>query len=449
MIAVWMVYTVVSGTLIASVCWLLERIAGAARISTRGVWVGGMLAMLVIAAAAVVPERSAPPTASPAAMTGAPARVKATAGERPASQGLVAAVRQRVDRALVSLDTRVRVAAGRLSRWDLPLLVLWAVLAAFLGGIVAHAALEGRRLRYGLRPGEVAGTSVLLTEDMGPSAIGVGGRAILIPSWALDLDDTLTTLIVRHEREHLTARDPLLLLAALLAVVLVPWHLPLWWSRKRLLLAVEVDCDSRVLRAHPDVRRYGQLLLLAAQRSPRPAWANLAVVTVVAPLRPHASHLARRISAMTQPRAPRLLLRAVPLVVGAVALATLVVALPAPRRAQAQTPRAGHQARALVHLTDLGSVDTNSPPSIVVYTTGGGQVGIGTDPPSPIADTLRLNGLPAMTADVTDGDVQIELRGPGSIRVGGEVTGGPALKVAASGRHIVLFKGGTGIGGRP
>jgi hypothetical protein len=92
---------------------------------------------------------------------------------------------------------------------------------------------------------------------------------------------------------------------------------------------------------------------------------------------------------------------------------------------------------------------SSDPISILIYTSGGGRVGIGDASPTAIADTIHLDHLPAMTADVTDGDVQIEIRSPGSIRVGGTVTGGPARTVSASGRHIILMKGGAGIAGKP
>ena len=32
-----------------------------------------------------------------------------------------------------------------------------------------------------------------------------------------------------------------------MAVVLMPWNLPLWWQWRRLRFAIEVDCDARVL----------------------------------------------------------------------------------------------------------------------------------------------------------------------------------------------------------
>jgi hypothetical protein len=450
MIAVWLVYTLVSGTLIACVCWLVEYISRSARLATRGIWVGGMVAMLGVGAAAMIQARPAPAVAPALAESGVIVQATPGDGGHVDARGFASLLRERVDGWVSALDTRAARATERLAPWDLPLIALWTLLSAILASVAARATFEGRRLRSGLRPHQVIGSTVLLSDDMGPAAVGVRRSAIVMPRWALDLDEAFLKLVIRHEREHLRARDPLLLLVTLVAVILVPWHLPLWWARKRLWLAIEMDCDRRVLRAHPDVRRYGQLLLLTAQRAPN-ARANLAVLTVVAPLRPHVSHLSRRISAMTQPRHSRLPLRAIPLLLGALAISAVVSALPVPHRADAQGTAVlapASPARAIVHLTDVGLINTTSP-SILVYTTGGGQVGIGADPPAALTDTLRLHNLPAMVADVTDGDIHIELRGPGSIRVGGDVTGGPALKISATGRHLVLRKGGSGISGMP
>lgn len=87
-------------------------------------------------------------------------------------------------------------------------------------------------------------------------------------------------------------------------------------------------------------------------------------------------------------------------------------------------------------------------PDLLLYTTGNAMVGLGTGALRPVRDTLRLSALPALTADVTDGEVHLHLIGPGTIRVEGTVTNGPALRVGATGRHLVLPRGGVGIENR-
>ncbi|MDB4898203.1 MAG: hypothetical protein JWN53_11, partial [Gemmatimonadetes bacterium] len=101
---------------------------------------------------------------------------------------------------------------------------------------------------------------------------------------------------------------------------------------------------------------------------------------------------------------------------------------------------------ALVHLTSVALEGVGPSPTVLIYTSGGGRAGLGVATPELLTDTLRLDHLPAMTLDVTDGDVQLRLTGPGQLRVGGDVTGGAATSLGATGRHVTLLRGGTGIG---
>jgi peroxiredoxin len=79
----------------------------------------------------------------------------------------------------------------------------------------------------------------------------------------------------------------------------MPWNVALWFALARLRLAVEADCDQRVLRAHPDVRAYGSLLVDVSERRVRRTLPLVALVE-------SASHLGRRVALMTA-RTPRLL----------------------------------------------------------------------------------------------------------------------------------------------
>jgi TonB family protein len=141
---------------------------------------------------------------------------------------------------------------------------------------------------------------VLLTDGVGPATIGLRRRAVIIPRTLLELEEPLRRLVLRHEREHCAARDPWLLLGAGVAVVLFPWNAAVWFIARRLHLALEIDCDARVLAAGADPIRYGQLLLWIAQRR---GAIPLAPMLAALP-----SHLERRIIAMhTRLARPRLL----------------------------------------------------------------------------------------------------------------------------------------------
>lgn len=112
-------------------------------------------------------------------------------------------------------------------------------------------------------------------------------------------------------------------------------------------------------------------------------------------------------------------------------------------RPQASPPSA--RAAAVVQLTELAVREPkDSTIRIIVYATGPARVGIGGAAMAPLTDTLRLSSLPTITADVSQSDVHIRLLSSGRLKVGGPVTGGRAIHLTASGRHIVLLKGGVG-----
>ena len=149
---------------------------------------------------------------------------------------------------------------------------------------------------------------------------------------------------------------------------------------------------------------------------------------------------------MARPDARSPLRALVPMSAAAIA-AVAACAAPPSRASTAMAPPAG---RVLVFIDSVGVAtgpDSAMAP-ILVYATGPARVGIDGRAPTPLADTLRLDRLPAMTIDVTDADVHIVYTGRGSITVGGPVIGGPATRIGASGNHIVLQKGGTGVGPR-
>ena len=106
---------------------------------------------------------------------------------------------------------------------------------------------------------------------------------------------------------------------------------------------------------------------------------------------------------------------------------------------------AAQQKATIVRLTDLGLERTNADSvRIMVYSAGPARVGIGDAEPAPLTDTLRLSSLPSITVDVSDADVHIRLLTPGRMRLGGDVSGGRAIHFTATGRHVVVLKGGVG-----
>ena len=181
---------------------------------------------------------------------------------------------------------------------DRALALVWLTLAVVLGVRTAMAMIAARRMARKWQPQRLAGNDVLLSESTGPAVTGFLGGRIVVPEWLLSWERESQQLVVRHELEHVRARDPVLRLFATLVCVAVPWNLALWWHRRRIELAIELDCDRRVLAHYPDRERYGGLLLQVAEagfsdRSGLPAFSH------------PASALERRIKMILTPHGPR------------------------------------------------------------------------------------------------------------------------------------------------
>ena len=141
------------------------------------------------------------------------------------------------------------------------LIILWGVFNVWYTSRIVSRA---RRKRHGM-PAVIGNVPVLVTDSIGPATVGVLRSRVLIPRWVLALPRDEREYVVRHEEEHRRAHDSRLLFAMSLLVIVVPWNLALWWQLRRLYLAVEVDCDNRVVAALGDAPAYGELLFKVAQ----------------------------------------------------------------------------------------------------------------------------------------------------------------------------------------
>ena len=285
MIALWILYALAVGLLATAAAAAVERLLRLWRLPLRGVWAVAMLATL----AAPLLVRLAP--APEATVVAGP--VTTVAVERPAAPPPAPGLLDRLALLRQALDGAAGRLASSLAPLDRPLLLAWLAASALLLLALARSAAALRRRRRGWERRTVDGHEVLVAPDTGPAVIGAGRARVVLPAWALDLDGPLRRLVLRHETEHLRAGDPHLLLGGVVAVVLAPWNLALWWQLARLRLAVELDCDRRVLAAHADVERYGLLLMAVGQRAG--GLLRLATPALSEPTR----DLERRITAMT------------------------------------------------------------------------------------------------------------------------------------------------------
>ena len=202
------------------------------------------------------------------------------------------------------------------TQWmDAALVAAWVVASLIVFVRMAHALVVLTRIRRASTPHTLDGVPVLVSDSVGPAVVGVMAPRVLFPASLLDLDAPLRQLVLRHELEHCRARDPWIVVGSAVALGLVPWNLPLWWIVRHTRLALEVDCDARVLASEPNTTQYGKLLLLVSQRQRAPLFAPMLAAS--------RSHLEQRIAAMlpvrSKGRGPRITIAVAAMVVAGIA----------------------------------------------------------------------------------------------------------------------------------
>jgi bla regulator protein blaR1 len=150
----------------------------------------------------------------------------------------------------------------KVSAWASAALAVWAIGSSVVIRRTLRRADHSPDATAQLGP---VARDVVLSESLGPATIGIFGPRIVIPRWALGLSPRQLAFIVRHEEEHCRARDTALLLVAGILITLMPWNVPLWWQLRRLRLAIETDCDRRVVSALGDPVAYSSLLVRIAE----------------------------------------------------------------------------------------------------------------------------------------------------------------------------------------
>lgn len=278
MVLGWIIYCVAVSALLSAAAVLLEVAARRMGRPVRWVWAVAMVSGVVIPVWAFFR-----PAAEGAAVLhgGAPPNLGVGVGEIYAIAGISA-----------------EAGGTPASMVDPLLLGAWGGASLVLLLFGCWSLLRLRRARSGWRRTVVDGVDVRLSSGTGPAVVGYLRPEIVLPRWVLDRTAAERSLILRHEREHLRARDPLLMIAGLVTAASLPWNLPLWWQLRRLRLAIELDCDARVVQRGGDLRKYASLLLDVGRRR---AVAGRPVLAMAEP----ASFLERRIRTMTSPRGGR------------------------------------------------------------------------------------------------------------------------------------------------
>ncbi|HYW10358.1 MAG TPA: M56 family metallopeptidase [Longimicrobium sp.] len=264
MIAAWMLYALLVSVLMAAGAWLLEEVVRQRGGIVRFLWLGALVG--TVGLVAVAPLRTAP-AVRPAGGISIPVTAAKTVEARPEGVAAMAARALRAVRTVLArpLQEAAALGTGTAGR---ALAAGWGGLSLLFLALAAGTALRARRARRRWPVADVAGAPVRVSPGTGPAVLGIVHPEVVVPAWLLHATEDEQRLVVLHEREHVRARDPLLLAVGCVAVALLPWSPAAWWMLLRLRAAVELDCDARVLRAGVPRRAYGSLLIDMAGRGP-------------------------------------------------------------------------------------------------------------------------------------------------------------------------------------
>lgn len=241
---IWMLYATLVAALLAAGAHLGDAWLRAASLPRRGLW------FLVLAGALALPWIL--PGVSTSPLDTAVAVGDPTVQAAPAPPAVPAS----------------RTPLQRLTRLDGAARLAWITLSALLlvRLVVSALRLHARLGRWPLETRD--GLRIRRGAALGPAVVGVVRPTVVLPAWVDGADEADARLILDHERQHVRARDNLVVLAAYLGVVAMAFNPFAWVLFRRLREAVEEDCDRRVLagRGWPEQRRYGELLIHVGHR---------------------------------------------------------------------------------------------------------------------------------------------------------------------------------------
>jgi len=247
-----MVYALVVGTLFSMSALLVERISSPLRFGRRWIWLAALALSVLLPLLAVVSGGQEPSGAN---------EIQSTVSRSPAD-----AVSLEPNASVFDLIETPRVTWPQWNNFNAPLTALWisssAVVLLLYGFAWINLYLNRRRWQLV----QMHGTSVFVSEKLGPAVFGFMTPRIVVPAWLVNAEPRTRALVLQHEQEHIAAGDQRALLTGLLLVAIAPWNIALWWQLRRLRFALEVDCDARVMSRGTDAVEYSSALLSVQQR---------------------------------------------------------------------------------------------------------------------------------------------------------------------------------------
>ncbi len=171
--------------------------------------------------------------------------------------------------ALITIPAALAAAPpSLLQQIDQAVLVVWALTSLSFLTFYVHSYFRLRRASKSWVSRTVAGRQAWISQAVGPAVLGFFRGLIVVPGWVIKLEEELTRIILLHEEEHLRAGDHRTFVIGLGLLMTMPWNLLLWWQLRRLRLAVELDCDRRVVARGTRLSTYTDVLLQASLRGP-------------------------------------------------------------------------------------------------------------------------------------------------------------------------------------
>ena len=249
MIVSLMIYVTMISLLVGLAALVVERAVALGSWPRRWLWAAAMVISLAGAATLALGGHSQLTAATEAAT---PPKAQ------PTSQGVVfpaTVITAQPQRVRTSAGEPIRALVETYAKW------VWPGTSMLLLGLYCVGALRLWSARSNWSRRSIGKYQVFVTHDVGPAVFGIIRPAIILPRWLLNEPAATLEAALAHENEHIAARDPAVLLAALLLLATTPWNLPLWWQLRRLKLAIEVDCDTRVLRTGVERGLYADVLL--------------------------------------------------------------------------------------------------------------------------------------------------------------------------------------------
>src|SRR3954447_26510304 len=248
----WMLYSIVVSLLMGLAALALERSAQIRQRPARWLWATCMGASLAIPFIPSKVSVELPETKHPE---------RATSSEILTPPQTTAIELSRFTLPIIGTGQKpLSDGVSTLLDWTWRMASMALVLVILLSGLY----LSWRRRRW--EHGHMAGTAVYISEDCGPAVIGFLRPVIVVPRWLTKSSPEEQELVIAHERSHLGAYDTQLLTIAVCLLACMPWNLMLWWQLRRLRLAIEIDCDARVLSLGYPVARYSETLIAVGER---------------------------------------------------------------------------------------------------------------------------------------------------------------------------------------